>query len=97
MAYEVNLGDGVCVIPGSIELLIPSVIPALTIEYGDECDVPPIDCLEWTASADGFPGMVYYTDCAGDPQEIFVDTTLTFCAIGATSGGPILSINGDCI
>jgi hypothetical protein len=97
MAYEVNLGEGVCVIPGSIELLIPSVIPALTIEYGDECDVPPVDCIEWTASADGFPGMVYYTDCAGDPQEIFVDTTLTFCAIGATAAGPIITPVGPCI
>jgi hypothetical protein len=99
MAYEVNLGDGVCVIPGSIELITPSVIPSLTIEYGAECSVPPVDCLEFTASADGFPGTVYYTDCAGDRQEIFVDTTLTFCAVfgTVTSGGPIISINGDCI
>jgi len=99
MAYEVNLGDGVCVIPGSIELMIPSVIPALTFEYGEECSVPPVDCLEYTASADGFPGTVYYTDCSGNVEEIFVDTTLTFCAISGTvtSGGPIISINGDCI
>lgn len=98
MAYEVNLGEGVCVIQGSVQLLIPSVIPALTIEYGDECSTPPVDCLEFSADPAGFPGNVYYTDCFGNPQEVYVDDIISFCAQSGTvtTSGPIISIIGDC-
>jgi hypothetical protein len=55
-------------------------------------------CQEFLADADGIPGTVYYTDCTGVPQELFVTTTAGFCAIQGTvsSGGPIISIIGLC-
>lgn len=58
----------------------------------------PIQCLQFSADADGFPESIYYTDCFGDPQEVFVETTYTFCAIQGTviTGGPIISIIGAC-
>lgn len=100
MAYEVNLGDGVCLIQGSIELLIPSVIPALTIEYGAACD-PILDCLEYSGQAGETSGTINYIDCSGAPQmiELEASSTTLFCAQQGSvvaSGGVLISITGTC-
>jgi hypothetical protein len=103
MDYDVNLGSGVCVIPGSIELLIPAVIPSLTIEYGSEC-VTPIECLSYTVWT-YTNGGANYLDCEGNPQSISIGGSsgydqAVFCAeinSVVTTGDSNLIINGDCI
>jgi hypothetical protein len=61
--------------------------------------ITPLECIEYSADAAGFPGMIYYTDCFGNIEEVFVDTTYVFCATEGTvtSGGPIISIIGACL
>ena len=58
-----------------------------------------LECIEYSASADGFPGNIYYTDCFGDLQEIYVDTTFSFCALEGTvtTSGPLISLIGTCL
>ena len=100
MEYEVNLGTGVCVIQGSIELVTPSVIPYLTIEYAGSCGSPK-GCIEYFALASSGPGNVGYTDCDGIPQFFFLELneSASFCAEQGSvnaQGGISISIIGTC-
>ncbi len=100
MAYEINLGTGVCVIQGSIELVLPSVIPALTIEYSGSCGSPK-GCIEYFALASSGPGNVGYTNCDGIPQFLFLELneSASFCAEQGSvnaQGGISITITGTC-
>jgi hypothetical protein len=98
MNYEVS-PTGLCVVQGSVTLVEP-LIPGLTIEYGIDCDVPPVDCFEYFASADAGPGSVEYVDCSGVPQLIELNSgdNTSFCAEQGSviSSGLLISITGTC-
>ena len=82
--------NGDCV--NYIDILLPGYTTTTTTT------VTPLECIEYSADPDGFPGTIYYTDCLGNPEEVFIDTIITFCAIEGTaiSGGPPISIIGPC-
>ena len=65
-----------------------------------DCTPEPTDpCVQYSADALGFPGNIYYVDCDGTFQEVFVETSFVFCAIQGTvsSVGPVISITtGTC-
>ncbi len=96
MNYEVDL----CVIQGTIELVSPSSIPYLTIEYGSSCGSTK-GCIEYLAVADAGFGNVGYTDCNGMLQFFFLELgeSNTFCAEQGSvnaQGGILISITGTC-
>jgi hypothetical protein len=85
MMYEVNAGDGICVIQGSINLISPSIIPGLTIEYGSEC-APPA-------------GSLYYRTMNGEDTPYSGDGCLLDllqpCELQTQNINPMIVTSGD--
>jgi hypothetical protein len=99
---------------GYASALVPDYTNIIRVKSNGDCvnyiDIPLpgytttttttiLECIQYSADAAGFPGTIYYTDCSGNPQEFFIDTIFTFCAIEGTvtTGGPIISIIGSCL